>query len=243
MVSSPDPLQAPTVKAFFDTLTRESYDASILKACPPYGDIMEALMDHIDLPRDARLSILDLGCGTGLLTALMARNFPNATFTVVDMSGEMIAATTDRMAAFPHTVTAIESDIRELRLPENHFDLALAGFSLHHLDDPDKWQTYRSLFGWLKPGGLFRCNDQCLTQPQSLQAHETALWVAMARAQGATDQDLAMWQDHALRYDHYACLADHLRELEAAGFEHVDCYWKQLYWTVFGGQKPENPKP
>lgn len=49
-----------------------------------------AAVEALGIPRDAKLRILDVGAGTGNLTALLRKLFPNAEFHAVDGSADMM---------------------------------------------------------------------------------------------------------------------------------------------------------
>ena len=55
------------------------------------------------------LSILELGCGTGYLTALLRRRFPEATIEAVDFAPSMIARARERVPSVRFVVADIEA--------------------------------------------------------------------------------------------------------------------------------------
>jgi tRNA (cmo5U34)-methyltransferase len=132
----------------------------------------------------------------------------------------------------------VEGGFMDINFTDGAFDLIVSSMALHHLTDAEKPVLYRRMFGWLKPGGLFRCADETLALPP--KAHEANLerWERWARENGATSEEITLWAEHAEAYDHYAPLAMHIQWLQQAGFIQVDCHWRKLMWTVFGGEKP-----
>jgi tRNA (cmo5U34)-methyltransferase len=58
------------------------------------------------------------------------------------------------------TVTVIQDDMRNLDLPDNHFDIILAAATLHHLRDDNDWELmFTKIYKALKPGGSFWVSD------------------------------------------------------------------------------------
>lgn len=226
--------------AFFGSISGE-YDVSIFRGCPPYLEMLEALIQYVFLKSEAPLNILELGCGTGNLSRILVEQFPQGELTVVDLSEEMLAQTKSKLQKLGRSVHTVANGFMEVTFPENHFDLVVSSLALHHVLDEDKPALYGQIFKWLKPGGKFRCADQCLALPAE-QAHVLNFqrWEAWATQTGATAEELSMWKDHSSQYDHYASLGDHLLWLNQAGFAQVDCYWRKLFWTVFGAEKPLN---
>ena len=90
--------------------------------------------------------ILDLGCGTGHLTAQIAES--GAHVTGVDTSAEMIAAARE---AYPNLKFEI-ADARDLPFREE-FDAVFSNATLHWV--PEAEEALRSIGRALRPGGRF----------------------------------------------------------------------------------------
>jgi trans-aconitate 2-methyltransferase len=72
--------------------------------------------------------VVDLGCGTGALTASLARRWPAATVTGVDSSPEMLAAAAEH--AVPGRVSFARGDVRDWR-PGGPVDVLVSNAVLH----------------------------------------------------------------------------------------------------------------
>lgn len=81
---------------------------------------------------DAR-SLVDLGCGTGVLFPALRARFPAATLTGVDLSPEMLA----KAAKADPAATLVEADAALWR-PVEPVDLILANASLHWVPDHER---------------------------------------------------------------------------------------------------------
>ncbi|SHG74459.1 trans-aconitate 2-methyltransferase [Pollutimonas bauzanensis] len=106
----------------------------------PVRDLVAALPMH-----EARLAI-DLGCGPGNSTEVLAQRFPGAAVSGVDSSADMIAAARKRLPG----ISFEQADIQTWDPPEK-FDVILANASLQWL--PDHAALYPRLAGKLAPGG------------------------------------------------------------------------------------------
>jgi tRNA (cmo5U34)-methyltransferase len=230
--------QESGLSQFFSALSPQ-YDAQILRGCPPYGEMLETLVVTTFLPRQAPWHILELGCGTGNLSVRLLEAFPQAQLTVVDLSEEMLAQTQAKAQAMGRSVTPVVGGFLSVDLPAERFDLVISSLALHHVPDAQKPALYERIVHWLKPGGRFRCADQCLGLPTPV-AHDyhTAAWRQWATEAGASPAEIQQWEDHAQAYDHYAPLIRHFQWLAQAGLVQLDCYWRKLFWTVFGGERP-----
>src|SRR5215212_9745647 len=105
----------------------------------------QVLLDR--LPDGA--AVLDLGCATGeLLTRQLAQRF---TVTGVDISPRQIELAKQRISQ----ATFIRADMTELEFPPESFDAVAAFYSLTHVPREDVALLLRSIYAWLRPGGLF----------------------------------------------------------------------------------------
>ena len=94
-------------------------------------------------------SVLDLGCGNGLpMTAKLAEKFE---VTAIDVSRTQI----DRARQNVPGPRYVHADMSELDLPEASFDGVAAFYSIIHVPRDRHAGLFRSIFSWLRPGGLF----------------------------------------------------------------------------------------
>ena len=105
------------------------------------------VIDRLDLQGDER--VLDAGCGTGRVTAVVVDRVPDGHVIAVDGSEAMVAETRKR---FGDTVTAFASDLVELELDEP-VDAILSTATFHWI--PDHERLFDRLYAALKPGGRF----------------------------------------------------------------------------------------
>ena len=110
--------------------------------------------------------VLELACGTGLWTQLLARHASSV--VAVDASPEAIALNAERVNA--HTVRYVAADIFSWRC-EDTFDLIFFSFWLSHVPDSrfvEFWTHVRSL---LKPDGVVFFVDSLLEQTSTATDH------------------------------------------------------------------------
>lgn len=102
-----------------------------------------------DLPSARRRVVLDLGCGPGHTTAMLAAACPEADVIGIDASDAFVSeATTSATARCRYQV----ADVTETPLPGAPADLIYARFLVVHLPDPQA-----AMDGWarqLAPGGV-----------------------------------------------------------------------------------------
>jgi malonyl-CoA O-methyltransferase len=97
-------------------------------------EMAERLVENV---RRRPLSILELGCGTGYLTALLRSRFPEAAIEAVDFAPAMIARAYVRVP----NARYIARDIEELELEPDCYDLIVSSATVQWLADPERTFT------------------------------------------------------------------------------------------------------
>lgn len=97
-------------------------------------------------------NVLEVGCGVGAQTVILARRNPEARFASIDISEESLRAARKRVCDEGFTnVTFSEGDIFHLPYPEEAFDHVFVCFVLEHVPNPVEALT--GLRRVLKRGG------------------------------------------------------------------------------------------
>jgi ubiquinone/menaquinone biosynthesis C-methylase UbiE len=138
---------------------------------PEYIEANRALLTHLPLERVHK--VLDLACGTGLLTDLLLQMKPGLDVIGIDISAESldIARAMFREkgvlveygtaeAARPNgggRVVLIEGSADDLPFPPASFDLVMIGNAIHLM--PDKDRFLQAVSRVLIPGGSFTFNS------------------------------------------------------------------------------------
>jgi trans-aconitate 2-methyltransferase len=128
----------------------------------PVRDLVAAI------PRVSAQTVVDLGCGPGNSTEVLAGRFPQATVTGLDSSTDMLSEARQRLAA----VEFIQADIGDWK-PAQTYDVILANASLQWV--PDHAQLYPRLVSLLNPAGVLAVQTpDNLDEPAHRLAREIA---------------------------------------------------------------------
>lgn len=124
-------------------------------------------------PLDCR-SILDIGCGTGAHTLLLAQKFPNAQITAIDIYQPHIAQLnrTAQQMGIADRVHGKVMDMFKLKLPPASFDLLWAEGAIYIIGFEQGLRQWRQI---LKPNGWFICSDLCWLH-QNPSAESRSFW-------------------------------------------------------------------
>jgi ubiquinone/menaquinone biosynthesis C-methylase UbiE len=132
---------------FHDQLARELDPESMPPT--PLNQLDQAMVEAAGNLEDKQ--VLDLGCGAGDLSLVLAR--AGARTTGIDISPAMVDVARRRVARFlPEANTHfLAAAAEELPLADNSIDIIVGRFILHHLDIP---RAARECARILRPGGI-----------------------------------------------------------------------------------------
>ena len=103
--------------------------------------------------------VLDLGCGTGTLTALIKTLHPEAEVTGVDGDTEVLDLAKAKAERADVNIKWDHGLAFELPYPDQSFDRVLTSLMLHHLTSDNKRRTFREVLRVLRPGGELHIVD------------------------------------------------------------------------------------
>jgi ubiquinone/menaquinone biosynthesis C-methylase UbiE len=101
-------------------------------------------------------AILDVGCGTGSVLALLAARYPAAELCGVDPAGEMLRVARTRLSG-DSRVRLLSAHAEQLPFADAAFDLVVSSNSFHHWVDQEA--GLREIGRVLAPGAWFVMTD------------------------------------------------------------------------------------
>lgn len=224
----------PSVQSFYDQISQK-YTTLLDRAIPRYREMLETLLHHIP-NYTTPLKILELGCGTGNLTALIIHKYPQSSVVVVDISSAILEECKNR---FRHNknIQYLQTDFNDLHLEMNDFDLVLSSIAIHHIQDEDKQHLFKKIHSYLKPNALFLFADQCRGATNKIYQKHIAQWKVEAFKLGSSESDWDMWMSHQSQHDFHTTAQEQMTWMETAGFKNIDILWRNLLWTIFYSTK------
>ena len=128
------------------------------------------------------LKVLELGCGTGIVTEWIAELYSKAFITGVDGAEKMVNKAQSKAFARTHKdrikwVLADFSEQSWMNKVSGPFDLIIAVDSLHHLSHQRKKELYEELHNCLTRDGQFIISDHISTHEPYFEDPQYVLWV------------------------------------------------------------------
>ncbi len=196
---------------------------------------------------------VDLACGTGSVTAILAKK--GLQVTGVDMSEEMLTVAQQKAAELDNQPRFVCQPLQELRLPRGVDMTVCALDSLDYITDPkDCKEAIRRVYKALNPGGIFIFD---VNTPEKLRAMDGQVFLdedddVYCVWRGEFDEqtnicsygmDLfqrhgAVWERSFEEHCEYAYSAQQLTGyLKAAGFTHIRVYADRLFEAPREGEQ------
>jgi tRNA (cmo5U34)-methyltransferase len=209
----------------------DEYDAQRRRLVPCFDLFYGTAVDLLSLREGPLRRVLDLGAGTGLMSAAVIARHPGVGLVLLDGAPEMLSHARERLPERALTTTV--ADLRE-PLPDGPFDAVVSALAIHHLEDADKRELFARVHGVLRPGGVF-VNAEHVAGPTGwLQDSYRAMWRDACRAAGAGEEEIAAAEER-MQTDRCVDVATQLEWMRAAGLEDCDCFFKHLHFGVLAG--------
>jgi tRNA (cmo5U34)-methyltransferase len=216
-------------------VTADDYDRTIRTFIPEYERMLRTIVDWLEgqVPPDGL--VVDLGAGTGALSAAILDALPNVRVQLVDVDPNMLAVAAERCA--PHE-ERLELRLARFDDPLPPCHAVVASLALHHVPThAEKRELYRAIFDALAPGGILAVGDALLHAEGRERDRMLDAWFEHMRRHGITcseaEAHFAQWAEE----DFYVSLVDELELLREAGFPRPDCFWRDGGIAVYGAFK------
>jgi SAM-dependent methyltransferase len=103
-------------------------------------------LDEILQRLPAGADVLELGCGSGAVAAVLA---DERSYTGVDLSTGQLALARQRLPG----VRFLHADLTQVEFPEASFDAVVAFYVFNHVPQAEQAPAFERISGWLRPGG------------------------------------------------------------------------------------------
>ncbi|MEA5543271.1 class I SAM-dependent methyltransferase [Limnoraphis robusta Tam1] len=220
-------------------------------AIPLANQQLEMILRIIQMAQSEVNTVLDLGCGDGILGRTILTQYPDAKVVFLDFSEAMISAVQDKLANHQNQVEFILGDFGQsswvnLVQDVGEFDVIVSGFAIHHQPDYRKQEIYQEIYNLLTPVGVFLNLEHIQSASNFGESVFNEMFIDSLldyhhqRGNHQSREEIA--QHYYNRPDKEANIlapvelqCQWLREM---GFLNVDCFMKVLELALFGGIKP-----
>src|SRR3989344_4460574 len=221
----------------YDHYETKKYDDDIVRSIPGH----EELHKHIDqiVQRDYsskdRVKVLELGVGTGLTAERILRQMPNAEYTAVDFSEQILVGARQRLSQYD--ITLVNGDYSQIELPKNN-DLVVSVVGIHHQEtDDDKKSLFQRIYDSLNETGAFIFGDLVTYRDPTEAALNEARHFHHLVENDQDEESLKEWAHHHKYLNKLASLEDQVEWLGEVGFREVTVVYQKFNTALVHAQK------
>lgn len=207
-------------------------------------NILKSFYRHF-MKKDRKKSILDLGCGDGIIAYELLKTDGAISATLLDGSRDMLNNAKERFKGF-EKVSYIHASFQEImrkNVLEHQYGLIVSSLAIHHLTMKEKRALFRKIYAHLYPGGYFMNIDCILAPTDTLDQWYLSLWkewidekkLSLGMNGDYFDDIIRRYKDN--KDNKPDTLEDQLNALREIGFREADCYYKYGIFAMFGGRK------
>lgn len=221
-------------KDFNSQLVVGGYDEHIRKLIPGYELVHQQIQSILKLQLQENAHVLIIGCGTGYELNYLLAAHPNCTFTVTELSENMLNQARQNIQAKgqEHRVNFVLGSHTDFEVSQT-FDAVLCILVTHFIEQGAKPLFLAKAFELLKPHGIFLSFD--LMQSQS-RVEQTIL-PQFCQAQGLTQNQADKMMQRMSDDFELISQADYQTLLKKIGFEQIYCFSQIFSYAAYWAMK------
>ena len=208
------------------------YDENRKMLIPCFDEYYGLSVAFLKKTRNDIGKILDLGAGTGLLTKRLYDEYPNASYTLVDISEQMLEIARQRFEGLDNFKYLI-SDY-SANLPYEKFDLIASALSLHHIENEDKLLLYSNIYNRLEDKGCLLNLDIFNASTEEMNERYNDYWYQYASE--IISENKEQW-NKSRELDKENTIDETKHLLSKVGFRNIECIYNYLKFGVVFAEK------
>jgi tRNA (cmo5U34)-methyltransferase len=206
--------------------------------------ILQSFYMHFIIHKPEK-SVLDLGCGDGIIVNELLKVDSSLKATLLDGSNDMLIRAKERLKGYENCqfICASFQDMMDGTVSLKNFDLIISSMATHHLTMDEKTALFKIIYSHLNPEGYFLNTDVILSPSEAIENWYLQLWREWINEREAMLKiNSHEYDDIIKRYKDNTdnkpdLLSVQLESLSSIGFRDVDCYYKYGIFSIFGGKK------
>ena len=203
-------------------LAARDYDAKINQTIPFYTEFYDQTLDVVTQCGFDDIRWLDLGCGTGTLEEFAIKQFPGASFVLVDPSEKMLEQAKEKLAG--HDIEYLCAASTDIGF-EDAFEVVTAIQSHHYMQPEEREKAVANVYRALKSGGIFVCFENVIPEDEAVKARELLRWGRYQQRRGKTAEE-ALAHNARCGVNYFPLtVAQHIALLQKTGFAYVHVFW------------------
>lgn len=179
--------------------------------------------------------VLDIGCGAGNYAIKLSQLISPFNCDLVDLSVPMLERAQKRLSEVNSgCIRIFQADFREINLPDQTYDVILAGAVLHHLRDDQDWENlFKKIYRLTAPLGSVWITDLVSHESVAVQSLIWEKYADYLRSFGGENYKNKVF-DYIEKEDSPRPVTFQLDLLRKVGFSHVELLHKNSCFAAFG---------
>ena len=190
---------------------------------PLVSDLYDVISTPISATSES-ISILDLGCGTGLEFEAIFTRAPNALITGVDVSEEMLSRLREKYQVRMSQISLIHGPFERVLSSRDEYDYVLSVMALHHLLPVPKRKLYNKIWKSLRTGGKYVEGDYVVSKKEERD---------FLSGYHKTTEEYQLSPNKVYHIDVPYSIKTQVELLTKAGFKKVRTIWKKRKAAIF----------
>jgi tRNA (cmo5U34)-methyltransferase len=188
----------------------------------------DAALKWLSVFLDGPVQVVDLGSGPGTLAGKLLGAFPEMQVLCLDGSAEMLTQARQRLAAFAERASFVQADFGAENwssgMPRD-LGAVVSARAVHNLRKLKPIErVYRDVYALIRPGGLFMNIERVNFSTPKLRRHYRQLQIKTRGKAAKMDGPAPN-------------LLQQFRLLKRAGFQDIDCFWREGNTAIVAGFK------
>ena len=215
------------------------YEQTSRKVNIYFDEALTVLVNNIKI-RKQKIRILDVCCGTGILTNLVAQKYPKAQIVGVDFAKNMLDIAKHRLINFnftPVELDVLDEDKMSNLSKDGQFDLIISSFGIHNIHTKRlKQQAISNIIKLLKDGGIFITCDIIKGNDKKECEHFKNFqfnWLLKSY----TTEKATEWMQLLDEEDNPETIATNIKFLQNAGLKNIKLIWQKEFMAIWSGTK------
>jgi tRNA (cmo5U34)-methyltransferase len=238
----------------------DTYDRMCGLLVPRYSEMQDEIFEILDIDREKKIRIIDLGAGSGKLLEKFLERFPASECVWVDFSEDFLKAAKKRLERFEGRAEFVLCDLDDgwEEKTGRKAEVIVSMSAIHHLESRAKRGIYRKCFDMLTSGGWFFNVDEMRTFYDDAYLDEMNYWYRFvtSKKDGFTGELKDYYDRWMVNFDRWKTrnidnadktkskgddmhdgIIPQLDWLKESGFGKVDLFCKYHLWNLIGGKK------
>lgn len=223
------------IKQTFDNEASE-YDFTSRAVNICFDEALDTLVKNLKVNKN-NPKILDICCGTGILTEKVAKRYPNAIFTGVDFSTGMLEIAKQRMKDynFKYLVTDVCNQHKMQKLGE--YDIVISSLGIHNIHGfENKQHALSNILNHLKQGGVYITFDYVKGNNKKEIKHFYEVQ-KQRLLETFNEGETENWLNLLAEEDEPETLSDNFKLLKNAGLTDCKLIWQKEFLAIWQATK------